>query len=118
MHCDGICVYLFTNIYLPLLSSIIIRNPFNNISLSLGGTLVCSMHDIYIVYVFSHTWVLAHMMLSIQEMRRNGIQHHAPPDDPYSLISLLLILLFVWFDFMPVNVTFVCHFLPMDSEND
>ncbi len=62
-------------------------------------SLVCSMHDIYIVYVFSHTWVPAHMMLSIREMRRNGIQHHAPPDDPYSLISLLLILLYglVWF---------------------
>ncbi len=76
------------------------------------------MHDIYIVYVFSHTWVPAHMMLSIGEMRRNGIQHHAPPDDPYSLISLLLILLLVWFDFMHVNVTFVCQFQPMDSEND
>ncbi len=24
----------------------------------------------------------------------------------------------VWFDFMPVNVTFVCQFLLMDSEND
>ncbi len=39
-----------------------------------------------------HTWVPAHMMLSIGEMRRNGIQHHAPSDDPDSLISLLLIL--------------------------
>ncbi len=45
-------------------------------------------------------------------------QYNAPPDDPYSLISLQLILLLVWFDFMPVNVTFVCQFLPMDSEND
>ncbi len=36
---------------------------------------------------------------SIGEMRRNGIQHHAAPDDPDSLISLLLILLcgLVWF---------------------
>ncbi len=24
----------------------------------------------------------------------------------------------VWFGFMPINVTFVCHFLAMDSEND
>ncbi len=24
----------------------------------------------------------------------------------------------VWFDFMPINVTFVCQFLPMNSEND
>ncbi len=27
----------------------------------------------------------------IGEMHRNGIQHHAPPDDPDSFISLLLI---------------------------
>ncbi len=40
-----------------------------------------------------HPGVPAHMMLYIGEMRRNGIQHHAPPDDPDSLISLLLILL-------------------------
>ncbi len=26
-------------------------------------------------------------------MRQNGIQHHAPPDDPDSFISLLLVLL-------------------------
>ncbi len=32
------------------------------------------------------------MMLSIVEMHRNGIQHHAPPDDSDSFISLLLIL--------------------------
>ncbi len=33
------------------------------------------------------------------EMHQNDIQHHAPPDDPDSLISLLLILLcgLVWF---------------------
>ncbi len=39
------------------------------------------------------------MMLSIGEMRRNSIQHHAPPDEPDSFISLLLILLsgLVWF---------------------
>ncbi len=55
---------------------------------------MCSMHDIYIVYVFSYTWVLVHMMLSKGEMRRNGIKHYAPPDDPDSFISLLLILLF------------------------
>ncbi len=29
------------------------------------------------------TNVLAHMVLSIGDMRRNGIQHHAPPDDHF-----------------------------------
>ncbi len=24
----------------------------------------------------------------------------------------------IWFDFMPINVTFVYQFLPMDSENE
>ncbi len=57
-------------------------------------------------------------LLSIGEMRRNGIHHHTPPDDPDSLISLLLFYYVVWFDFMPINVTFVCQFLPMYSEND
>ncbi len=87
--CIDLCIVMvFVSIYLPIYiylyyPSIIIRNLFNNISLSLGGTLVCSMHDIYIIYVFSHTWMLAHMMLSIGEMHRNGIQHYAPSDDPY-----------------------------------
>ncbi len=58
------------------------------------------------------------MMLSIREMHGNGIQHHAPPDDPDSFISLLLIYYVVWFDFMPINGTFVYQFLPIDSEND
>ncbi len=40
-----------------------------------------------------------HSLFNYYGMRRNGIQHHAPPDDPDSLISLLLILLcgLVWF---------------------
>ncbi len=36
------------------------------------------------------TKVLAHMVLSIGDMRRNGIQHHAPPDDP--LLSSFIVL--------------------------
>ncbi len=44
-------------------------------------------HMCYCTYICQ-----AHMMLSIGEMCRNGIQHHAPPDDPYALISLQLIL--------------------------
>ncbi len=42
----------------------------------------------------------------------------------YSIMLPLMTLTFwsvyyvVWFDFMPINVTFVCLFLPMDSEND
>ncbi len=33
------------------------------------------------------------LSVSIEEMRHHGIQHHAPPDDADSFISLLLILL-------------------------
>ncbi len=58
------------------------------------------------------------MMLSIGEMHRNGIQHHALPDDPDSFISLLLFDYVVWHDFIPVNFTFIHQFLPMHSEND
>ncbi len=32
---------------------------------------------------FIYTEVLQNMMLSIGDMRRNGIQQHAPPHDPY-----------------------------------
>ncbi len=32
---------------------------------------------------FTYAEVLTHMMLSIGEMCRNGIQHHVPPDNPY-----------------------------------
>ncbi len=40
-----------------------------------------------------------HDTYRIGKMCRNGIQHHASPDDPDSFISLLLILLcgLVWF---------------------
>ncbi len=80
--------------------------------------MVCSMHDIDIVYVIAHFWVPVHMMLSIGEMCRNGIQHHAPSDDPDSLSDYCLFYYVVLLDVMPVNVTFVHQFLPMDSEND
>ncbi len=58
------------------------------------------------------------MMLSIEEMHQYGTHHHAPPDDPDSFISLLLIYYVVWLDFMHVNVTFVYQFPPIDAEND
>ncbi len=45
-------------------------------------------------YTFAHTWVLAHMMLSIVEMCQNDIQFHAPPDDHEFFVSILLILVF------------------------
>ncbi len=34
----------------------------------------------------------------------------------YTIIILAVDM--VWFDFMPINVTFVFQFLPMDSENE
>ncbi len=61
----------------------IVISPF---CLSLGPT------DVVVLIV---DFIALHLAL----MRRNSIQHHAPPDDPDSLISLLLILLcvLVWF---------------------
>ncbi len=38
---------------------------------------------------------------------------------PLTLLSGYCIIFYVvWFEFMPINVKFVCQFLPMDSEND
>ncbi len=84
-------------LYYPL---ILKWNQFNNIiSLSLRG--YPGVFNVWHIYSLcnAHTWVLAHMMLSIGKMFRNGIQHHAPTDDPDSLIRLLFILLcgLVWF---------------------
>ncbi len=51
------------------------------------------------VHCMTYSWVPVHMMLSFGEMCQNGIQHHAPPNDPDSFISLLVILLcgLAWF---------------------
>ncbi len=38
------------------------------------------------------TRVLAHMVLSIGDILRNGIQHHAPPDDPFLSSFIVLFL--------------------------
>ncbi len=44
------------------------------------------------------TWLVA---FGISQMRRNGIQHHAPPDDPDSFISLLSLFYYIiWLDYM------------------
>ncbi len=32
------------------------------------------------------------MMLSIGDMHRNGMQHHAPPDDPYIYLFKYIII--------------------------
>ncbi len=32
------------------------------------------------------------MMLPIGDMRQNGIQHHAPPDDPYIYFDKYIII--------------------------
>ncbi len=58
------------------------------------------------------------MMLSIGEMHRNGIQHHAPLMTQTLLSVYCLFYYVVWFDFMPIDVPFVYQLLPMDSEND
>ncbi len=51
-------------------------------------------HDIDVYKdTHKHTSVPTDMMLSIGEMHQNGIQYHAPPDDPDSFVSLLLIVL-------------------------
>ncbi len=36
-----------------------------------------------------------------------------------TLLSVYCLFYYVvWFDFMPINITFVYQFLPIDSEND
>ncbi len=43
---------------------------------------------------FTYAEVPKHMVLSIGDMHQNGIQHHAPPDDPY-IYPVKLVFLYV-----------------------
>ncbi len=56
------------------------------------------------------TRVLSHMVLSIGDMRQNGIQHHAPPDDPFLLSVIVLFKLVIYKVFCKVVLsTFFCQ---------
>ncbi len=62
-----------------------------------GVTSYCDTEykDIYVIFYF-HFIIYIHDILCITTTR----------------------MFVVWFDFMPINVTFVYQFLPMESEND
>ncbi len=110
--------YLCLSIYLYYLL-IIKRNHFSNISLSLMG--YPGVFDAW------HRYSLCNSLTP-------GCQHtwYCPlgkcTEMVYSIMLRLMTLtlwsvycLFyyaVWFDFMPINITFVYKLLPMDSEND
>ncbi len=77
---------------------------------------MCLIHDIDVHNVIcTHLDASAHYVVH-WGMHQNGIQHHAPPDDPDIFISLFYYA--VWPDFIRVNFTCINYFLSMDSEND
>ncbi len=77
------------------------------------------MHNIDIVYVFhTHTWVLAHMCSPFVKCTKLVYSIMLPLMTLTLLPVYYLFYHIVWLDFIPVNFTFVCQVLPIDSEND
>ncbi len=80
--------------------------------------------QIYTATSFVYYVICTHQSASAHDVvhwgkHQNGFQHHASPLMTLNLLSVFCLFYYVvWLDFMPVNVTFVCQFLPMDSKND